>query len=506
MKLNETKNLQESVLLRGLELAESKQWRDYSASIREGYRRKNKKSIPNDLLSTTVTLLENTRQYAARMDEVTREVNMGSFIDYGFDVISAVVPSLIAPEVMSVQALQAKHGAIFYLQYLYGNDKGSIQKGQVMNSPFTGADGFTNFSNDQIEVETIGTGDGSTTSFSTTLAYTPVRPGTAVIYVDGNAVATSGTVTSGVEALVAINTSGITGTINLATGAIALTASTAPANAKAITVEYRYNMDQTEVGFSQVDLDLKSISIEAFPRKLRARWLLDAAYELQQMKGIDAENELVVAMSSEIKHEIDGELLNKMYQQAGNTGYTWDAKNPSNSLSYSEYKKTLIDVFVQAHNDIFKTTKRVGANFIVAGTNVCSIIETMEEFQAETLGSRIINGPHFIGTLAGKWRVYKNPFYQDDVFLLGYKGESYLDAGYVYAPYMPLYTTPTMVMDDFIFRKGLATSYGQVMLNNMLYAKGTITNFNSTRYQQADPVNVLVKNTSDDPVITQAVT
>ena len=412
--------------------------------------------------------------------ETTRQVNLGSFVDYGFDVISAVVPSLIAPEVMSVQALQAKHGAIFYLQYLYGSDKGNIKAGTPMNNPFTGVDGEFNYSNDYVDGEVIGSGAG--TSLSTNLTYTPIRPGTIEVYKGTTLIAKSGTVESGVDTLAAENSSGASGTVNLQTGAVAITV-TAGSSSDVYTVKYRYDMDLTTVPFSQVDLDLKSISVEAFPRKLRARWLLDAAYELQQMKGIDAENELVVAMSSEIKHEIDGELLNRLYMQAANTGYNWDAKNPTNSLSYQEYKRTLIDVFVQAHNDIFNQTKRVGANFIVAGTNVCSIIETLEEFNAEALGSKVINGPHFIGTLSGKWRVYKNPFYGDDNFLLGYKGDSYLDAGFVYCPYMPLYTTPTYVNDDFIFRKGLATSYGQVMLNNKLYAKGTIQNFSADRYK-----------------------
>lgn len=480
MKFDEVRRYQESTLLKGMELAESRQWRDYTASIREGYRRKNKKPISNELLATTAQLLENTRLYAARMDETTRQVNLGSFIDYGFDVISAVVPSLIAPEVMSVQALQAKHGAIFYLQYLYGSDKGNIKAGTPMNNPFTGVDGEFNYSNDYVDGEVIGSGTG--TSLSTNLTYTPIRPGTIEVYKGTTLIAKSGTVEDGVDTLAAENSSGATGTVNLQTGAVAITV-TAGAASDVYTIKYRYDMDLTTVPFSQVDLDLKSISVEAFPRKLRARWLLDAAYELQQMKGIDAENELVVAMSSEIKHEIDGELLNRLYMQAANTGYNWDAKNPTNSLSYQEYKRTLIDVFVQAHNDIFNQTKRVGANFIVAGTNVCSIIETLEEFKAEALGSKVINGPHFIGTLSGKWRVYKNPFYGDDNFLLGYKGDSYLDAGFVYCPYMPLYTTPTYVNDDFIFRKGLATSYGQVMLNNKLYAKGTIQNFSADRYK-----------------------
>lgn len=492
MKFNDTKNLQESTLMKGLELAESAQWRDYSASIREGYRRKNKKSIPNDLLATTAQLLENTRQYAARMDETTREVNLGNFVDYGFDVISAVVPSLIAPEIMSVQAMQAKHGAIFYLQYLYGSNKGQISAGDVMNSPFTGAAPDYNYSNDVIDGEILGTGDASAVTFTTSMAYTPMRPATTEVYtvttlgVETKVAHGTGVVTNGVEAVAADNTSGVVvadSSINLGTGAVTIKFGTAPAAGTSIVVKYRYNMDQTEVAFSQVDLDLKSVSIEAFPRKLRARWLLDAAYEMKQMKGIDAENELVVAMSSEIKHEIDGELLMKIYQQAGNTGYTWDAQNPKTNLSYQEYKRTIIDVLTTASNDIFTQTKRVGANWIVGGVNFCTIVETLEEFVPETLGTKVINGPHLIGTLCGKWKIYKNPFYGDNNFVLGYKGDSYLDAGFVYAPYMPLYTTPTYVTDDFIFRKGLATSYGQIMLNNKLYAKGSITNFSSTRYQ-----------------------
>lgn len=205
---------------------------------------------------------------------------------YGFDVISAVVPSLIAPEIMSVQAMQAKHGAIFYLQYLYGTNKGTVSAGDVMNSPFTGAANDFNYSNDVIEGEVIGTGDGTTTSFSTTLAFTPLRAGTIILSVDGVAVATAGTVSNGVETLTAVSGGGVSAaTVNLNTGAVSATFSTAPASNKSVTIEYRYDMDLTTTQFSQVDLDLKSVSIEAFPRKLRARWLLDAAYELQQMKG-----------------------------------------------------------------------------------------------------------------------------------------------------------------------------------------------------------------------------
>lgn len=488
MKFDDNRKLQEGVLQRGLALSESRRWKSYTSAIREGYREKTGKSIEDNIVSTTAILLENTYNYCSRMDETTRVVNLGNFVDYGFEVISATVPNLIAHELVSVQPMNAKFGAIFYLQYLYGNNKGKIQKGDVLNSPFTGVPGNTNFTGETVEGETVGLGDGSKTTFSTTLAFTPVRTGTVEITI-GTEVLSFKSTSDGVDSLE--STEGSTATINLETGAISVTAHTAPGEGVIVKAVYDYNMDLTENGFSQVDLDLQSVSIEAKPRKIRARWLLDAAYELEKTKGIDAESELVIALSSEIKHEIDAELLNQLYAQAAHTGYEWDCKLPAASgISYTDYKRTIIDVLTEMSNKIFTSTKRIGANFIVGGINFCSIVETLPEFASAGLSGGQVNGPHFIGTLAGKWRVYKNPFYKDDVFMLGYKGSSYLDAGYVYAPYMPLYATPTQVLDDFIFRKGLATSYGTLMLNNLLYAKGSIKNFSASRMINASPIIV----------------
>lgn len=488
MKFDNAKRMQESTLAHGLQLSESRRWRRYTDAIREGYREKNGKSIQDNIVSTTAILLENTYNYCARMDETTRAVNLGTFVDYGFEVISAVVPNLIANDLVSVQPLNAKFGSIFYLQYLYGNDKGRIAKGDVMNSPFTGVNGTTDFTGETVDGESIGFGDASETSFHTTLAYTPVRTGTTQV-VAGDVVLTVVGTSGGVDELKDLAGTS-TGTVDLATGAISVTLANAPATGVTIEAIYDYNMDMTEVGFSQVDLDLQAISVEAKPRKLRARWLLDAAYELEKTKGIDAESELVIALSSEIKHEIDNELLTNMYAKAAHTGFEWDAQLPAASgVSYTDYKRTIIDVLTEMSNRIFQSTKRTGANFVVGGTNFCTIVETLPEFVAAPLSGQV-NGPHFIGTLAGKWRVYKNPFFNADVFLLGYKGTSYLDAGFVYSPYMPLYVTPTQVLDDFIFRKGMATSYAQTMINAQLYAKGTIKNFTASRMVNASPITI----------------
>jgi hypothetical protein len=241
MKFNESQRLQESVLNRGISLSESRRWRPYTQAIREGYKEKNGKPVSDSIVSTTATLLENTYQYAARMDETTRTVNLGSFVDYGFEVISAVVPNLVAHEIVSVQPLNAKFGTIFYLQYLYGNTKGAITQGSVMNSPFTGTNGNTTFTGETIDGEVLGTGDGTNTTFSTTLAYTPIRTKTAVITVNAATPVTLvyASTTNGVDTYAA---TGFTATVDLSTGAVAVTA-TGLATRKAPKRRYRLAQD-----------------------------------------------------------------------------------------------------------------------------------------------------------------------------------------------------------------------------------------------------------------------
>ena len=79
-----------------------------------------------------------------------------------------------------------------------------------------------------------------------------------------------------------------------------------------------------------------------------------------------------------------------------------------------------------------------------------------------------------MGTWGG-YKIYKNPFFAPDQWLVGYKGNSLFDAGYCYAPYMPVATTQMLMMADFQGQQGWATSYGKTMLNNKMYVAGNIT-------------------------------
>jgi hypothetical protein len=109
---------------------------------------------------------------------------------------------------------------------------------------------------------------------------------------------------------------------------------------------------------------------------------------------------------------------------------------------------------------------------MAVGTDVSSVVEALAPlFKRE---GTIQPGPHYLGTL-GDFRVYKNPYYNSLKYLLGYKGNMFLEAGYVWAPYLPLYTTRTIVLDDMVGRFGMVQSYGRKFVNSKFFAPVTIS-------------------------------
>ena len=452
-------------------LAEGK-WKKYTRSIVEGYKRAHNGIGPDEsLLGTTAQLLENTQRYIQSLNETTQVVNLGNFVDYGFGVITAVMPALVANEIVSVQPLKGRTGEVFYLNFKYGSNKGQIRKGDMMISATTGANADTTYSSQEVPSEEVGALVGGTTEYEFYLSYTPITAGSVQLSAGSFDITDNGdgTLAGGAGSNLTA------GTIDYATGKITLTFSAVSADASLSgSYAFQYGNMDVDGNIPQVDVDLTSSTIASVTRSLRARWMFDAAFELTQVHGINADEEIAKAMAAEVRHEIDGEIMNDMYNQAaaGSTVFTWSL-TPNVGVSPEEHKLSFVDCLIRMSNAIFADTLRAEGNFIIAGINVASIIEAIPgRFQASA--DALKPGPHVIGTLDGRWKVIKNPYYNPDEFVVGYKGSSYLEGGYVYAPFLPLYTTPAIMLDDFVSRRGVRTIYGKKCLNPHFYAKGRI--------------------------------
>jgi len=252
----------------------------------------------------------------------------------------------------------------------------------------------------------------------------------------------------------------------------------------------------------EIDIKIESIPVTAQTRKLRARWSPELAQDLNAYHSMDAEVELTQILSEQIALEIDREILNDLLTQAQGANYYWSRSpgkfvnkktgseiartstltpGPAFTGTVREWYETLTETVIDVANEIHRKTLRGSANFIVVSPDVATILEASVLYRPAysldgdgQVGAPFTMGAEKIGTLSNRFTVYKDPYFPRNKILVGYKGGSYLETGFVYAPYVPLIVTPTIFApEDFTPRKGVMTRYGKKMVRADFY--GTVT-------------------------------
>ncbi len=419
--------------------------------------------------SGTAMMLENMRKFYARMSETTRLVNIGDFEKYSFDMVRALFPSLIAHEIASTQPMPGPTSQVFFQKFIYNTTKGSAIAGQdIIENP------NEDYASELIDVENLGIGDGATDNFTGNLAFTPVRPGTVSIS-DGTEV-----VTDDGNGLMIGDISGGTNTINYDTGAYDFDFTTAPTLGDSIDAQYNYD-SEANTQLPEIDMTLTSSPVSAIRRPLRTKWSVEAEQDLKTVYGMSAEVEQVAAVTSELKFEIDREIVRDVKNISVNT-VTAFSKTPGASISFTEHKLGFVDKVIEASNSLFSSTQRAVATWIIGGINVASLVESLPGFSSLPKPANT-RGVFKSGSLNGNWDFFKDPTYPGSTrnstdangWMAGYKGVSMWEIGYIFAPYILLYTTPTVALDDFVVRKGIASRYGKKPIEGRFYSTSSIT-------------------------------
>ena len=242
----------------------------------------------------------------------------------------------------------------------------------------------------------------------------------------------------------------------------------------------------TSITIPEIDVKLASEAIVAKTRKLKAQWTPEFAQDLNAYHSIDAEAELTSLLSEYISMEIDLEILDMLIQNARTTekwsaenNKVWDGSAWSTSTSdfyntQGQWFQTLGTKIQKVSNKIHQKTLRGGANFLVCSPNVATILESIPGYAAATDGDQqeFNMGVQRVGSLANRFKVYKNPYMTENTILLGFRGAQFLETGAVYAPYVPLMMTP-LVYDPETFtpRKGLMTRYAKKMIRPEFYGR-----------------------------------
>ena len=256
------------------------------------------------------------------------------------------------------------------------------------------------------------------------------------------------------------------------------------ATADDFAASYRiYKSLEFEDKIGEVSFDLQSVTVSVTERKLRAQWSPEMAQDVAAFHNIDAEAELTALLSEQIAAEIDREILRDLRKGAA-WNLRWDYNGwkrlGTNAIPYTQkdWNQTLITTINQVSAQIHKSTLRGGANWIVVSSEVSAVFDDLEYFHVSNASpeqDQYNMGIERVGTLAGRYQVYRDPYFPANTVLMGHKGTSLLDTGYIYAPYVPLQLTPTMYNPfNFTPIKGIMTRYAKKLVNNRFYGRITV--------------------------------
>ena len=233
---------------------------------------------------------------------------------------------------------------------------------------------------------------------------------------------------------------------------------------------------ETEIG--EVSFKLDSVTVSVEERKLRATWSPELAQDVSAFHNIDAEAELTSILSEQIAAEIDREILRDLRKVAPWQA-RWDVNGWKRMAAFStnytqkDWNQELMTKINQISAQIHKATLRGGANFIVVSSEISALLDNLEYFHvsdASAESDQYNMGIERVGSLNGRYQVYRDPYSPYWSMIIGHKGKSLLDTGYIYAPYVPMQLTPTMYNPmNFAPIKGIMTRFAKKVVNNRFY-------------------------------------
>jgi hypothetical protein len=454
-------------------------------------------------------------------------------------LVRKVFGQIAAKEFVSVQPMNLPSGLVFFLDFQYGNNKAPFTQGGSMYGnrssatyPFAtpategglyGAGRFGYSINNTSSAVTAASGSTSwattfnfdsnySASFGQWKTYTVTLPAATDLEAVRSFVPFSGS--AAIDYLPAFTST------NGTTVTFVVTGSTVIAAAPTITVSHslatadnkrgdfedgntQLNGQNNPISIPEINVKMVSQAIVAKTRKLKAVWTPEYAQDLSAYQNIDAEAELTNIMSEYISMEIDLEILDMLIEDAAAGTEYWSAINnnvinstgtafeaPTSTSQTGFYNtqggwfQTLGTKVQKLSNKIHQLTLRGGANFLVCSPTVATIFESIPGFAANNNGDaaqmQYAFGVQKAGSLNGRYNIYKNPYMTENVILLGFRGSQFLEAGAVFAPYVPLVMTP-LVYDPETFtpRKGLLTRYAKKMLRPEFYGKIYVSGLNT---------------------------
>ena len=401
-----------------------------------------------------------------------------------FDIFFGYFPNLIATEIASTQPIKTEKAMIFYYQTVAGSDKGLVSEGDALITPFK-INTDKNFTNYLVNLPAVAPAQltyntdhneydsGAIALWSPLIARSIQIENAVLVWSSDTAFTGTYTEADGTESAIT------NGVVTVGATTIQVTCDIAKdldgwAPDAAVTYSYDNKYAPTEVPELKADIDSRDIT--AMARTVKTNYSFQAGFGFEAQFGVSLEEKLAETAMYELKRETDLDFVFEVMNSAP-VKYIWNkAAGVANGL-FEFHKLSFRDAVVSASNHIFKISKRVRGNVLLVGVNAQSIVETLPDFSnAGDFGSQI-GGPAVIGKLGKGMKVIAIPDLGEDDWAVIYKNEKdNLDAGIVFAPYIPVVATQPVTLDDLQIRRAYTMSYGKLVVNADYFVRGEIIN------------------------------
>lgn len=427
-------------------------WQETKEALLEGLQGSKKQTV--------LTLLENQKQHL--METAGAEsTNMGAISNFKkivIPMIRRILPGTISSDLVGVQPMTGPVGLVYSLRFAFSQAADATGPNVVAGNDIAAGDEV--FANNSKMKRFYSSANVGTAGYPPALTAT-----TSDGFATSDPVVTNGTATAPLN-----NVSG----------------------------------DYEAFGGRQMRLAVLKQTITAGSRKLQARWTMEAAQDLTAQHGLNLETELTAALSAQIAHEIDNEILTDLLALAATTAtYDFAAPTPGFAPNYLGDRYAHLGILInRLANEIGAKTRRGPGNWIVGGHLITSMLQSASKAVFAPAVSGSFDAPvgnRLVGVMNGSMKVYSYNWGLDDpwqitgagagVFnaagdqgenvLIGFKGgSSELDSGYFYCPYIPLMSTG-VVMDANTFTPAvsLMTRYGKATFTNTQTSLGNSSDY-----------------------------
>jgi hypothetical protein len=463
--------------------AQMEKYKEYIGPLRESFERRKK---PLDWMAMAVTLnnLKNLGE-DLEMVEATQSINVGTFIQHGYDLVTAIYPNLVANNVSSTQPLTSRSGEVWFYDLQYQDAKGLTGQNSAVLSSTRGVRVDKHYATEYLDQTPTGNVDGANAAFSGTIPNAPLRVNAGLDFF---------TATDGVESFtvdptdfaVLVGDQGGSGTLNTTSGAYTLAFNTAPVVGSTLIATGKVDFEALAgAGQGRTKISLTSVPIYSQKHQLITDYTLDAEHDLSRNFGMNISDELIKGNASIIRAELDQLIMDEIKTAAKDTSQsagsvTWDAAVPA-GIDQIQHFRTILTMFNNQSNSIYGATHMVHGNFIITGNNISTVVETLPEYQSNPgNGSELTNSGPYVGGTIKNFIHIKNPEFDDDEWVCGNKGNTAFNTGYILAPYKPLMVTGPIsdVTNPFSVTRGLWLDAGRLVVNALFYSYGRATNVN----------------------------